>query len=498
MDTYEDVRRSNYTRVRRSWLALLYIMFSVASKSWPYSSANLIASDAEADAWYKAASDICLQLAYSDSGVNLEVIQCLVTMVLYLQGTHSSKELWVMLGLAVRLAYQLGLHSAEACKATDPIEAEVRRRVWAGLILLDRILSMTMGRPPEIPDYQWSMGRPQPFLDSIQRGCIQRDESSVSFLCANLDLYSILGRTIESLYGRNCGSRIPFNVDSIAKVYTLESGLLQWSQSLSSELSVMEVDEIPREPVSFREPMEIFSRRQKTVITLRYLNARILVHRPILEGLLDVILSTDPDVNNLKLMRQAGANNVGLAINCAVKTIRIVHRLVSGTTQSQQQLGAWWFTLYWTFNSALVLLGGLLVSRPQLDCTELLAQTDRTSACQALQQALEVFDLHDEGHSTVIRCREYLYDLIRLAGPLTSSSGDATFQHSIPLPDNNNAYNSATFGAQNIPSLNNLQQPNVPAMRQLANDIDLESFMFPTVDMQSFGGQLVGMEQPFL
>ncbi|KXT11083.1 hypothetical protein AC579_8554 [Pseudocercospora musae] len=45
---------------------------------------------------------------------------------LYLQGMRNSYRIWVVFGLALRVAHQLGLHSKEASKiSSDPIEHEI-------------------------------------------------------------------------------------------------------------------------------------------------------------------------------------------------------------------------------------------------------------------------------------------------------------------------------------------------------------------------------------
>lgn len=85
----------------------------------------------------------------------------------YLQGTERSIETCNIHSLAVKAAYQLGLHSPNALKQYPEPEREFRKRTWFGCVLLDRSVvcsdsssrtadnsrsfSMTLGRPPLIP-----------------------------------------------------------------------------------------------------------------------------------------------------------------------------------------------------------------------------------------------------------------------------------------------------------------------------------------------------------
>ena len=64
-------------------------------------------------------------------------VQALMCMVMHLQSTQSSTKTWSIHGLSVRLAYQIGLHSA-AIHCSDPIEKETRKRTWCYLVILDR------------------------------------------------------------------------------------------------------------------------------------------------------------------------------------------------------------------------------------------------------------------------------------------------------------------------------------------------------------------------
>lgn len=56
----------------------------------------------------------------------------------YLQGTERSIETWNLHGLAVKAAYQLGLHSPIPLKHSSPADREIRKRTWYACVILDR------------------------------------------------------------------------------------------------------------------------------------------------------------------------------------------------------------------------------------------------------------------------------------------------------------------------------------------------------------------------
>lgn len=418
-------------------------------------------------------------------------------MVLYLQGTHNSMKIWVVHGLATRTALQLGLHSTEANKAwADPIQAEVRRRVWGGMVLHDATLSMTLGRPSHVSEHRPFMATPQIYADSAARGVLDHDETSLAFFRGNLDLYDICSRIIKILYGGNFGGRMKIGLDKIGSIYSLEADLIRWSETLGSHVTPLQLSEVNS---IAQAPVDITIRRLRTIMTLRFMNARILIHRPLLEGLLENMSSNQPDTEHIRLMRQAGTYSIKTALSCATRCISTVYTLVVGADSAEwsKQLGAWWFTVYYVFQASLTIIASLIISRVSWGEQEILTTSDRTTACQTLHDTLQILDAFDEGHLTISRTRTYLQDLVRIAAPFYNEQPDAgvnSVSISQPASGVNNRFPSSGLGYS-------VQQP-VPMMasstfRQFASDIDLESFMFPT-EMQNFGGPFTGTEQPLI
>ncbi len=68
---------------------------------------------------------------------SVEIIQLCCLMVIYLEGTRYSSLAWTFHGLAVKGAYQLGLHFGGS-KNHTPLACEVRRRLWYWCVINDR------------------------------------------------------------------------------------------------------------------------------------------------------------------------------------------------------------------------------------------------------------------------------------------------------------------------------------------------------------------------
>jgi hypothetical protein len=111
-----------------------------------------------------------LPYAYSTDST---LVQLLILMGQYLQGTQKSSQTWKIHGLSVRAAFQLGLQSSDLARAFPALDREIRKRTWFGCIQLDRTLSMTFGRPAAIPDVYVRMELPVDF--SAYPGVVVQD-----------------------------------------------------------------------------------------------------------------------------------------------------------------------------------------------------------------------------------------------------------------------------------------------------------------------------------
>lgn len=145
MKTYNDFKASSFTSIRQSWLGLLNIVMAMGSAWLWRASEDAAERDERANRFYERA--VALSAKFSVRGPNLDVVQYLLLASQYLQGTQKSSQTWTLHGLAVKGAFAIGLHSNQASRQFTPLENEIRKRTWFGCILLDRVLSMTFGRP---------------------------------------------------------------------------------------------------------------------------------------------------------------------------------------------------------------------------------------------------------------------------------------------------------------------------------------------------------------
>ncbi|KAJ5151078.1 uncharacterized protein N7482_010330 [Penicillium canariense] len=98
---------------------------------------------------------------------SIENIEAMVLLVVYHIRTASSHGMWYMIGLAMRTAIDLGLHSRANEINLDPFTTQMRRRLFWVVYYLERVVSMSLGRPFSISDRQIDLDLPLDVDDDV-------------------------------------------------------------------------------------------------------------------------------------------------------------------------------------------------------------------------------------------------------------------------------------------------------------------------------------------
>lgn len=98
----------------------------------------------------------------------MQNIEAMVLLVVYHLRTASSHGMWYMIGLAMRTAIDLGLHRKANEINMDPFTAQMRRRLFWVVYYLERVVSMSLGRPFSISDRHIDLDLPLDIDDDIQ------------------------------------------------------------------------------------------------------------------------------------------------------------------------------------------------------------------------------------------------------------------------------------------------------------------------------------------
>jgi hypothetical protein len=162
--------------------------------------------------------------------------------LLLLGSTHNSRgetsKGWLYTGYAVRMIYDLGLHLDPQGTTDDPEEIEIRRRVFWGAFICDKLQSLYLGRPVAINllDYQVS----REFLDIFEE-----KETFLSSAPLPSPIYSVstfrqlclLSKIMTVIINRFYAVRATFS-NALSSLQMVKAALQKWRENLPPELEM--------------------------------------------------------------------------------------------------------------------------------------------------------------------------------------------------------------------------------------------------------------------
>lgn len=154
---------------------------------------------------------------------------------------------------------------------------------------------------------------------------------------------------VNQLYGGNLGCESPDSVfDVVTNLFKMEHQLDQWQRHLPPNMVLENSQSIPGDHDS-ADPAERF----RVIITLRYHNLRLLIHRLVIVRFLDTFGKAKEDSHDLEILQQAGANSFRICAESAFEIISIVSLLTHSNGQRRLFLGFWWYSLYYSKYTSL-------------------------------------------------------------------------------------------------------------------------------------------------
>ena len=236
----------------RSFMCLINVIFALSSQIDDLT--PIRDRQGAAQVFYLRAKEL---LDIVETG-SVRSVQCLLLLGQYYQSTSEPHPCWIFTGLAVRTAQSLGLHFTETSEsAVDVRTRELLRKVWHGCILMDRVVSMTYGRPCMIgPKASLAVPLPLPIdeeylaPDASQPQPVKRPRTfSVEFYVLSLKLYDIMHDVIFSFYsvnGQVCqpadGKDLTFLDQGQNSVFEIERRLSSWVDSIPDHFRLTSVD----------------------------------------------------------------------------------------------------------------------------------------------------------------------------------------------------------------------------------------------------------------
>ncbi|RXG42334.1 hypothetical protein VDGE_09607 [Verticillium dahliae] len=304
-----------------------------------------------------------------DAG-SIDLVQCLLLTSQYLQSTDHPHQTWMVVGSAIRTAQGLGLHLPETSgDRTDLGERELLRRIWYGCVLMDRMVSVTHGRPAMISGHlATTVPLPMSSASSVNgtEAALSGGAVHAAFFVKSVQLYEIIHRTIIAFYGGTMGcskskqsqgsdsGSSDGDDDDFDKVVQLDRSLSHWEQRLPVHLRW----------TSLVDTADEVSRRQTVILRMRFLHARILLLRPVLSRFC-LAPPTRAVTFGLTDSLQARVVEQG-ALFCVSTAQNMIAVLLEHQTSDNTigLLPAWWYRVYYVYSAATVLIAAKL--RPEI------------------------------------------------------------------------------------------------------------------------------------
>ncbi|KAL4908583.1 fungal-specific transcription factor domain-containing protein [Aspergillus multicolor] len=123
-------------------------------------------------------------------------IQVCVLQGIFLPSTKSRDAGYNMLGLALRMAINMGMHRLFRTTSLHPHVRELRNRLWWSVYVAERLFSIEMGRPLSISDSEIDASFPVVMPELNFKG----KPMNVDGLTAMVKLCQLMGKIVEAVY----------------------------------------------------------------------------------------------------------------------------------------------------------------------------------------------------------------------------------------------------------------------------------------------------------
>ncbi|KAF9120876.1 hypothetical protein BGX30_002914, partial [Mortierella sp. GBA39] len=172
----------------------------------------------------------------------ISTIQALLLMSHHQHAVGNYSGGWLYTGMATRIAHDIGLHRQDF-QVNEPIEAEIRKRVWWAVYLADRLGAGILGRPLNIRDKEYNVEMPSddwiPAVggDNAVEYPFEPERVVSIRLLWTVKLFIQMGKVLNTMHCIEAEINGAFLADiSKTQLPQLHNSLTSWFLSLPNEL----------------------------------------------------------------------------------------------------------------------------------------------------------------------------------------------------------------------------------------------------------------------
>ncbi|KAF2668487.1 hypothetical protein BT63DRAFT_425801 [Microthyrium microscopicum] len=316
---------------------------------------------------------------------SLPVVQLLILRALYLLRTPCAERCWTATGAAIGAAQGMGLDTMRLQSgSSDQLTREMRRRVWYGCVILDRLVSNAFGRRLRISETS-TVPLPAEIDDEYLSTTTQGQkppgtQSKITFMIQSLTLSAIADKSMSP----RDRSR-PVNVRDCSN---LELGtILDISAEMDGFLERLPLHLKADAHSNYCDLSSCFE-LQAHVLKARVMYLRLQLLRPILlqqvakRSPIEPLQADTGQTATMQVQNSLHLRICELCITAAQDVLVELHLALSG---KQRTLA--WHALLFTFAAASALIAATL-------CPDLKFQMDDDSGKASWNRAIEIFKFH--------------------------------------------------------------------------------------------------------
>ena len=336
MDKLYATQPSNYTEADYTKLGLVYAVLSVGALFAAGDRSMFEASESgEGYKYFCSAQKLVDTLEVKD----VRTVQAIVMMTMFLQCSARLSTCYTYIGAALRAALGLGLHR-DVHAGFNPVEQEIRKRVFWTVRKMDVYLNAMLGMPRGLDDNDFDQTLPRDLddLDIVENGYKRQEKvlntvTRTTISNAHTRLLEILSHVMRDIYpvknGKSGGSSsykvICGETDKIAQE------LSSWKDSLPPEL----------------KPGATLSNefvKGNRLLTLCFCYVQIVLYRPFIHY-------CSPQFSTMS-GRNKGVEFAKRCVTVARRAMYVANDMVAREILN----GAYWFTTYAIFFAVAILL----------------------------------------------------------------------------------------------------------------------------------------------
>ncbi|KAF6831652.1 C6 transcription factor [Colletotrichum musicola] len=272
---------------------------------------------------------------------DLEMVQCYFFLAKVCQNELNAHWSYMYVGLAVRTALAMGINRepGPGCKK-DPAELRAETRTWWGLYSLETEMSFSMGRPDTLGADLYH-NRQFPAIGDMDTesassgGSDLVDPPSCAIIKSMVDYSKVIRRICLDIYLPE--TTVP---RTVTLAHQIDRDLQAWTESLPEPIRPTS----SAQPPSLKSAREAqWTKRQRLVLTMRYLNLRILLFGSIL------LTSTSEERASIP----GSHEGIQACLESAKQTIEIIYQ----TYQHHDFFRTWFYnTTYTVFAASMILV----------------------------------------------------------------------------------------------------------------------------------------------